>query len=184
MKAFFIKINLLVFLLFLSFTNYAQVFDTLYVTPNPANTDDSISVICKIFFTRTPSNLDSTTIEVLDSTVNIQAYYSLGQGSAGSSSRDTIKLGKLNSGNYKLIYNAKELFRPLTNTDSLFFTVNQVIGIQERNNPIQTVSVFPNPTKDQFYIESNLEVRQEIELLDITGKIILQHNFLGNRRSD
>ena len=44
--------------------------------------------------------------------------------------------------------------------------------------------VYPNPTKDQFYIESNLEVRQEIELLDITGKIILQKNFLNKTAID
>jgi hypothetical protein len=165
--------------MFISSLCYAQQatsinFDTLYVVPNHINTNDSVFIICKVSFPSTSSKLDSSSINIIDSTINIRAYYSVGFGASPSSTKDTILLGKLNSGSYKLEYQAVDLYRSESNLDSIYFTVNQVIGITERKNPIQSVSVYPNPSGAAINLNVFLAkaVAATIRITDTQGRIV------------
>ena len=182
MKHLFIKLNLCALLVFLNLSSSAQ---PLSVIPSQATTDDSISVIADVIFNKYGCRLDSFSIKIIDSTIIIDANYIVGFGNASCQTIDTIMIGKLDPKRYKLKYNVIYNYPPYKSAfDSIYFTVDQVIGITEHNNPIQSVSVYPNPSKNQFYVESNSNESQELELLDITGKIILQQTFLNKTLID
>jgi len=176
MKSFFIKIIPLIFLISGSFLIHAQQYgiDTIYINPVQPNSNDSIDVIAVIGSSRTPSRLDSVAINIIDSNITVEAYYILGIGSSPSFTIDTVSIGELTPKRYKLKYNAIQKFKFNLKSDSLYFTVNQVIGINERNNPLQSVSVYPNPSGELINLNVQLEkaITTTIRITDTQGKLV------------
>jgi hypothetical protein len=44
-----------------------------------------------------------------------------------------------------------------------------------------TVSIYPNPTQQQFYVRGNLPANSSITLTDITGTVVLKQNVVAGQ---
>ncbi|WP_417609715.1 T9SS type A sorting domain-containing protein [Owenweeksia hongkongensis] len=52
------------------------------------------------------------------------------------------------------------------------FKMSSVLGLGEIGENQTSLSVYPNPARGMFYIENSLNEKQEIKLIDATGKVI------------
>ena len=185
MKSFLIKIIPLIFLVAGSLISYAQSFklDTIYINPVQPTSSDSISVIAVVNAPTTIGGLDSVAVNIIDSNIIINAYYIIGFGATPSFTLDTVSIGKLTPKRYKLKYNAIQKLTLNSKSDSLYFTVNQVIGIQELNNPIQSVSVYPNPSGELINLNVQLEkaVATTIRITDTQGRLVYAEQVQLNK---
>ena len=149
--------------------------DSIYVNPTQANSNDSIIVIAMVRSTSTPCRFDSVAINTIDSNITVNAYYIVGIGASPCFTQDTIALGELTPKRYTLKYNAIDNYAPFKSvSDTIYFTVNQVIGIKERNNPVQSVSVYPNPGGAAINLNVYLAkaVAATIRITDTQGRIV------------
>lgn len=70
---------------------------------------------------------------------------------------------------------------PCVNTASVTVTVDPCLGIDENEND-QLLVIYPNPTSSSLTIESNnLMDFQNVELRDVTGRLILVENVSGTK---
>ncbi|WP_083925224.1 T9SS type A sorting domain-containing protein [Flexithrix dorotheae] len=60
----------------------------------------------------------------------------------------------------------------------------QVTGIDKFSGHQDQVAIFPNPAKDHFqvYINNDLTGKVEVQILDVTGKIISSDSFVKNKK--
>ncbi len=55
--------------------------------------------------------------------------------------------------------------------------VNGVIGIKTNTNETAQVSVYPNPSKDNFIIETNSAEKYVLNMYDMNGKLVLSQTL-------
>ena len=185
MKYSFLK-NILLFLLISGcFISYGQSFklDTIYINPINPNSNDSISVIAVVNAPTFPTRFDSVTVNIIDSNITINAYYITGVGATPSFTLDTISIGKLTPKRYKLKYNAIQKFTLKSKSDSLYFTVNQTIGINESVNPIHSIRFYPNPSGELVNLNVQLEkaITTTIRITDTQGKLVYTEQIQLNK---
>ncbi len=73
--------------------------------------------------------------------------------------------------------NATGSINPLTVSSSSSIAIGKTVGIKE-NNSDNSIYIFPNPTNALVNIKSNTEIKR-VELLNVTGQIILSENTKG-----
>ena len=171
------KKNILLFILItnsLIGLSQSRLIHSIAVNPVQPYSNDSVTIIAVVGSSRTPCKFDSVAVSLIDTNIIVDAYYIAGQGASPCGSQDTIALGQLDPKQYKLKYNAIDRFMIASAIDSIYFTVNQVIGIQERNNPIQSVSVYPNPSGELINLNVQLEkaITTTIRITDTQGKLV------------
>ncbi|MBW8051284.1 MAG: hypothetical protein FVQ77_13265 [Cytophagales bacterium] len=100
--------------------------DNLKLLPQNPDTSDIIKVVCYTYFPTSECTLDSSTINSSNFQISVFAYYTLGTAGTPCQSIDTLTIGNLNYGNYKLIYNytVNINFDSITGSDSFYFTVS------------------------------------------------------------
>ena len=146
--------------------------DSLKLLPaNPTNTD-TVKVICYTTIFNSPCRLDSSTVIINDFDVTINACYVYGIATLFCHTSDTLVIGRLNAGNYRLIYNARFCSDTISaSPDTLNFTIliNNVITMSK---PYRHLELFPNP----FHIYTKLKVNfttpqyAMLVIYDITGR--------------
>lgn len=154
----------------------AQIIDKIRILPESPLNSDIINLECDAFFETDGAKLDSSKILNKDLNIIVKGYYSRSGAARPSQSKDTILIGKLSSGNYKLVYFLKEVWGG-SDTDSINFNVG-VNKITEQENP--KIKIFPNPCKDlvtlclpdnkKYFIELFNALGQSIDKIELEGK--------------
>ena len=149
------------------------IIDSLKLLPQDPDTSDIIKVVCFYTFPSGPCELDSFSINENNFEIYVNTYYNVGDLTYMCSSSDTINIGKLNSGNYKLIYYIKNLNTSSYDIDTIDFTVNAGNGFQVTENMKIPIKIYPNPANDIIYVPHihNLQI-QCIKLYSIKGELI------------
>lgn len=168
----------LAILLTSKFETQAQVIVTLKIIPSNPTTEDTVKVICYSAFATTPGYLLSSTVNINETSIEVQAYYFIGGFDAVSYSLDTLTIGKLDTGIYELIYHIADTTSPTNyDTDTIVFTVQQPNGLQIIDYSDQRIKVYPNPFKTTATVFINDELLAsplEIRIYDIFGREIMQ----------
>lgn len=55
-----------------------------------------------------------------------------------------------------------------------------LVGINEVNNDSDNLSIYPNPTNSNFTIKSSNNEKQLLQIVDITGNVVLSQNLIGD----
>jgi len=61
---------------------------------------------------------------------------------------------------------------------------NRGIGVSQISNLNSQISVYPNPAKDLFVIETDLNEKQHIQVIDVNGKVVLSTTITGTTSID
>lgn len=75
-------------------------------------------------------------------------------------------------GTFNPVYTYSNSVTGCTNNASASIIVISCMGVQENMNTLQSVSVYPNPTKGLVFIESETELEKSISICDVTGKLV------------
>jgi len=99
--------------------------DSLKLLPQNPDTSDTIKVVCLTYFPNSECTLDSSTIKSSNFQISVFAYYTMGDATKPCKSIDTLTIGNLNYGNYKLIYNytVNINFDSISGSDLLYFKI-------------------------------------------------------------
>ena len=129
-----------------------------------------------VFFVENPPK---PTFWIIDNTLNtnmngfgLQWYYNGNTINGATGLTHTAS----NSGNYHII--ATNAFGCTTSSDTVFITV--VNGIAE-GNPLQDVSIYPNPNNGMFNVAFELMTEASVNIMvaDMLGKVVYEEN-IGN----
>ncbi len=147
----------------------------LEVLPENPDSSDSISIVCQSFSsTRCPIVLESYTIDISNFKINIHAYYQGGIWGMQCFSSDTINIGKLNNGNYELIYHLETIdsLDTYIHSKQLDFFVDNESWIQKLKTD-SLINIYPNPANQTIKIDlkGNKDINA-IKLFSIDGKLI------------
>jgi hypothetical protein len=63
--------------------------------------------------------------------------------------------------------------------DSTYYYYGAVSGIQQVTKDEDLLSIYPNPTNNNFIIETNSDQNQVLKIVDVTGKIVWQQKTQG-----
>lgn len=166
-----------VFIMLLVFSGHARAkyIDSLIVSSQELNSEELVYLIALTSFPNTPTllNVDSLKVSLSSNVVTINSLYISGNAPSFYKSKDTIKIGKLNPGKYKLIFNLKYktvTSKYLDSKDSLFFTVSDIGNIQLIKH---SLLVYPNPTYSQITVQSSNLINELFTITDQTGRQIL-----------
>ena len=55
------------------------------------------------------------------------------------------------------------------------------VSVQEQAQAVSGVMLYPNPAKNEITIETGLTNNNTIEIMDVTGKLVANHNFKSNK---
>jgi hypothetical protein len=170
--------KLLILLLTFSVSGKAKFIDSLILVPKHPNNSVLIKLVAYTKFTSGPIFLNKDSLVVNKSINNIQVntYYSGGPAPSTYRSKDTIVIGKLSSGNYKLIFNLKHRNNETSpiwySKDSIYFTVADVGTIRLMQS--QSLFIYPNPVNNFLTIQSSYTLNNEpYTLTDQTGRQVL-----------
>lgn len=155
---------------------YAQIIDKLRIIPEIPLNSDIINLECNAFFETDGAKLDSSKIIINDWNIVVTGYYSRSGAARPDQSKDTIPIGKLSSGSFKLVYFLKDVWGGV-DTDSINFTVGVNKTIKQEN---QKLIIFPNPCnnlltlclpdKEKYLIALFNTLGQCIDKLELEGK--------------
>ncbi len=166
-----------VFILLLVFSGHARAkyIDSLIVSNQELNSEKLVYLIALTSFPNTPTllNVDSLTVSLSSNVVTINSLYISGNAPSFYKSKDTIKIGKLNPGTYKLIFNLKYktvTSKYLSSKDSLFVTVSDIGNIQLIKH---SLLVYPNPAYNQITVHSSNLINELFTITDQAGRKIL-----------
>ena len=71
------------------------------------------------------------------------------------------------------------------NSDTARITVQTcAIGISSNSNNINSISIFPNPTSNQLFIETNTTDKLIIDLYDVNGRNVFSQNVNNKSNID
>lgn len=166
----------------------AKYIDSLKINPQLINDQDNAYLIAHTKFPIMPYlfNKDSLKVSIEDTTIIISTYYySYGGAPINYSRKDTIGLGKLKTGRYKLIFNLRfpavgsPIPKMYYGQDSINFNVsgvNKVEAIQSQSN----VRVYPNPCNHQLFLGNAAGELYELRLFNTEGGETLKKTINGS----
>jgi hypothetical protein len=177
MKRFLQRSSVLLLFSCLSSTLFAQLpmIQNLSISPAYPNTHDNVKIISQTVFASGDCELTSSSVSVYNGIIDVYANHTLGMLTYICSSTDTISLGMLESGNYKLRYHLSCMpYSPNTDLDSVSFTVQTYTGRDMKEN-VKQFTLFPNPAQDKLIIQFPENTSgTEICVLDQLGKELLR----------
>ncbi|OFX39149.1 MAG: hypothetical protein A2X08_09880 [Bacteroidetes bacterium GWA2_32_17] len=146
------------------------------IIPQNPTTVDMVKVIGNAMFTWGDCPLTNSSVNIIDTTIIVYAFHTVDSLTVICYSTDTITIGMLNAGTYKIIYNLAGTSPPTNyDIDSIIFTVLPSSGVQLIDQSYQKIRIYPNPfSENQFTIEYELNENSGISftLFDIIGKLI------------
>jgi hypothetical protein len=173
MKRFLQRSSVLLLFFLLSTSLFAQLPAIISLTIIPANptTHDSVNVVSQTMFPSGTCELTWSSVSISGGTIDVYVIHTLGMLTYICSSTDTLAIGKLESGNYKLRYHLSGTpYPPNTDLDSIYFTVQAYTGLNPEEN-IQPFSLFPNPSQSSVAIQfTDKTTKADISVFDLTGR--------------
>ena len=138
---------LTVLMYFFSQAALSQSIDSLTLNPaNPSDTDN-VEIIATTTFPNSPCDMLTSSVSVQGNSITIDVEHTSGMMPAICNSTDTLTIGTLNPGTYKLTY---KLNSPNTSvvfdTSSLSFTVK---GSNQQSPEIDSLRIIPNNPTNQ-----------------------------------
>ena len=178
-KSFFIAAILLSFSLTYLI---AGTIDSLKIIPENPTTNDTVKIISYTSFLTSYCSLDSSSVTLKKDTVNISAWHNVGPRYMVCNSVDTISIGKLNFGNYKLYYEIIHSYSKRSyGIDTMYFTVLLPSDVHHTKNLSTNLKIYPNPTTGNLTVSSVKSIIRNIELFDLTGNCIFQDCTVENQ---
>ncbi len=173
MRSFFHRSAVLLLFSLLSSMVFAQLPAIISLTIIPANptTHDSVKVISQTMFPSGGCQLSWSSLSISGGTIDVYAQHTLGMLTYICNSTDTLTLGKLESGNYKLRYHLSCMpYPPNSDLDSVYFTVQTYTGLETKNPQLQ-FTIYPNPAQNIVKIQLPDNTSDaEIVVVDMQGK--------------
>ncbi len=144
----------LLFTCLLTFSLHAQQINNLIIIPSSPTTIDTVKVVALTGHSTTPCRMASSTVEVIDTTIVVNAFHAFGQLPTLCQSYDTTILGVLNPGNYELHFHLiNDNYQHTWDIDTISFTVVEHVGIWQIVNPDSEIAIFPIPTGNELTIQ-------------------------------
>lgn len=137
--------------------------DTCFVSPNPSNNTDDLLLYASLYFPSSGCKKDSNVIKIVDDKIFLKSYYSVGIAASPCETKDTIFVGKLKPGNYKLVFTVIDTNRRQSDSDTLSFLVANTTSINLKS-PQNHIGLYPNPTLQQLFFYNNGTIGGSIEL--------------------
>ncbi len=136
------------------------------------DTTETVFLAYQYGFPYHPCARDSVTSTFMnDSTLSIDAYYSLGDTITPCTGYDSVEIGKLAAGNYTLYFNMHSTGQVFDDKDTLRFIVDLGTAVVD-NILLQNIKIYPNPVEERLNI-SGFERIVRFELINISGQRIL-----------
>jgi hypothetical protein len=160
--------------LLLSLKSQAQwgVIDSVKLIPQFPTGISTVQVICYSHFGSTACYMTDSSVNTNGNVITVNANHMQGMLTAICNSTDTLIIGSnFSPGGYTVVYKLMDIDTISYDVDTLYFFIEQVIGISE-NSTEDEIKIFPNPTTDQLHISCNPSQITEIEIADITGRQI------------
>lgn len=183
-----ILITLLLLNSFNGKAQWVQCIDSLKIIPSIPTNMDSIKLIS--YCTLGCVQYDNSVISNNNSLVYVYTYYtdSCPLVETYTTRIDTIFIGKLDAGVYKIIQflNVRDQYPDTTYTyvtfdsDTIEFTILSIESISYQGN---IISIFPNPVSDFVNIEINNKLSPKdfnIEIINIKGQVIFSKSNVKN----
>ena len=167
--------------------------DSLKILPENPTNEDIVYVVC---FTTVPSCW--VTVEPYKVTVNadeikVDATYYLNGSNCDNykSYTDTIKLGKLGEGSYKLkaYNNVLGGYKDYSNTSNneIEFHVRSILNGFNMIDNVPKLSVYPNPCQEFVFVDlGSITDRREvtIQIIDICGQVVYNKEYEEDHPQD
>ena len=147
---------------------------SLEIIPSYPTEDDTVKIICVSCFPSSGCLLTSDSVNLNGLICNVYAYHDVGVLTTPCNSIDTFVVGKLNVGNYELIYHLG-VFSTIYDTDTLDFTVHLANGIQPFGYSL-AIKLSPNPTLQTININT-LHKFKTLAVYNLQGSLIFKQNF-------
>ncbi|MCJ7449242.1 MAG: cellulase family glycosylhydrolase [Bacteroidales bacterium] len=144
------------------------------ISPVKASEDDSILVRLFIKMPNSCTETDSVKVAVKGSEIKITTYHKeqIPRGSSINSCIDSVRLGKLASGSYTLVFNSEYIDKVNTLHYSIRDTMN--IQISDLDNitddKSRLLKVYPIPAS-QFLIVENIKPFNQYRIYDLNGQL-------------
>lgn len=117
--------------------------------------------------------MTDSSISIAGTTITIIATHVVGHSSVICNSVDTLRIGKLNSGTYELIYQIKMDNSPdIRDSDTIVFNVQNPYGVKTYVHSQQEINIFPNPTSTSITIVT--PTKGSLSVLNMSGQQLLQ----------
>jgi trimeric autotransporter adhesin len=161
----------------------ASIVETPTVTTNYTVT--GLSNACNITLTETLNvNVNALPTVSLSASINticaLNGSISLAGTPAGGIYSGTAVTGSLlsvaNAGTFTPMYSYTNTLTGCSNSATTQVIVANCTGIDEAGNSISKLSVYPNPNNGSFTIETGNILNKQIEILDITGRVVYSAN--------
>jgi hypothetical protein len=173
MKRFLYRSAVLLLFSCISSGLFAQLpnIQSLFIIPSNPTTEDTVKVVAETVFPSGDCHLTWSSISISGGTIDVYAQHTLGMMTYICSSTDTLTLGKLESGNYNLLYHLSCAPYPTgSDLDSIYFTVQTYTG-KETKSPQLPFTLYPNPAHDIVNIQLPDNASDaEIIVTDIQGR--------------
>jgi hypothetical protein len=171
-----ILLSLLIFSLFSSrLSAQLPAITSLTIIPSNPTIHDVVKVVSQTMFSSGSCELTGSSVSINGGIIEVYALHTVGMLTYICSSTDTLSLGTLESGIYKLLYHLSCTPYPSnTDLDSVSFTVETFISVDLKEG-VQTFTLFPNPAQNSLNIafpESTSGT--EIFVVDQLGKELLR----------
>ena len=175
----------LLFVVLLTNNLKAQIntIDSLEIIPSNPTTNDSVKVICRATFSSGGCPLKSYSFSKNGDTINMYASHSVGVLTIICHSADTLNIGKLNAGTYKLIYTLAA--NSVTyDIDTISFTIQEAVGVEFNASSDEKIEIYPNPATDKITISTNrLQVGEtRISIINISGQLMMHARFQNQKQ--
>ncbi|MBW8049050.1 MAG: T9SS type A sorting domain-containing protein [Cytophagales bacterium] len=138
------------------FSNTFAQIDSIIIKPSNPTTSDSIIVIGRYTFNSANIMLGSNII-FIDTLIEVRVYFDLDSAPVVTGHTDTITIGKLSVGNYKLIYYLIDTTDSQTYSDTIYFAVSPLLAtIDFSSENSFDMQIYPNPFTYKTKIKYNL----------------------------
>lgn len=161
---------------FIGLFSFAQSITSFTLDPANPTTNDTVKVIANLQFTTSGCALSSKNHTSISSTSFAAfTHHCVGIAQAICNTSDTFNLGMLPADNYSFLLTLTSGSGPVpctpgivpNDTDTLFFSVQTVTGIEEVS-PV-TTNIYPNPAQNFINLENPPSKIQQVKFISLDG---------------
>jgi hypothetical protein len=165
------------------FAQQGSVIDSLKIIPTNPTTNENIKLICYTTFSSGACELNDYSVNIQNAEITVMTNYTVGDNTAICHSVDTLTIGTLDSGNYKLTTSLTvNLLNAIFDTDTINFTVDNVLSVSETELD-NDINIYPNPFANELQIKVNTTKNlTSLEIYSATGTKIKQVKFNHSER--
>ncbi|MFZ4401534.1 MAG: T9SS type A sorting domain-containing protein [Bacteroidales bacterium] len=163
---------LLVFCLIINLKAQIPAIQSLQIIPSNPIPTDTVKIISHSIFPSGGCPLTTSSLNINEANITVNAIHTISMLTVICYSTDTLTIGNLNAGSYKLIYNLSGSVPPANyDSDTILFDVLQSTAIQHLNKPKQQFEIYPNPVISEINISNNYsqDEKYDVEIYSMLG---------------